>query len=122
MYFLNIVTFRKETKLHSGEDGFTVVISVLRMSDGFYYISGRKDDLIIKGGENLYPREIENVVYMHPAVKDCAAIGIDHPIWGQDVAIFIEGKENMAMTSEEIRKFCEDKIAVFKIPSKVYLH
>jgi len=98
---------------HSGDFGF-------KDSDGFYYISGRKDDLIIKGGENLYPREIENVVYMHPAVKDCAAIGIDHPIWGQDVAIFIEGKENMVMTSEEIRKFCEDKIAVFKIPSKVY--
>ena len=98
---------------HSGDFGH-------RDSDGFYYISGRKDDLIIKGGENLYPREIENVVYMHPAVKDCAAIGIDHPIWGQDVAIFIEGKENMSITSEEIRKFCEDKIAVFKIPSKVF--
>lgn len=98
---------------HSGDYGF-------RDKDGFYYISGRKDDLIIKGGENLYPREIENVVYMHPGVKDCAAIGIDHPIWGQDVAIFIEGKENIMMTSDEIRKFCEDKIAVFKIPSKVF--
>jgi acyl-CoA synthetase (AMP-forming)/AMP-acid ligase II len=98
---------------HSGDFGF-------KDSDGFFYISGRKDDLIIKGGENLYPREIENVVYMHPGVKDCAAIGIDHPIWGQDVAIFIEGKENIVMTSDEIRKFCEDKIAVFKIPSKVF--
>lgn len=98
---------------HSGDYG-------RRDSDGFYYISGRKDDLIIKGGENLYPREIENVVYMHPGVKDCAAIGIDHPIWGQDVAIFIEGKESAKMTAEEIKKFCEDKIAVFKIPSKVF--
>jgi acyl-CoA synthetase (AMP-forming)/AMP-acid ligase II len=98
---------------HSGDFGY-------RDNDGFYYISGRKDDLIIKGGENLYPREIENVVYMHPGVKDCAAIGIDHPIWGQDVAIFIEGKENIKMTSDEIRKFCEDKIAVYKIPSKVF--
>lgn len=98
---------------HSGDFGY-------KDHNGFYFISGRKDDLIIKGGENLYPREIENVVYMHPSVKDCAAIGIDHPIWGQDVVIFVEGKENTVMTSDEIRKFCEDKIAVFKIPSKVF--
>jgi acyl-CoA synthetase (AMP-forming)/AMP-acid ligase II len=98
---------------HSGDYG-------RRDTDGFYYISGRKDDLIIKGGENLYPREIENVVYMHPGVKDCAAIGIDHPIWGQDVAIFIEVMENAKLTADEIKKFCEDKIAVFKIPSKVF--
>jgi acyl-CoA synthetase (AMP-forming)/AMP-acid ligase II len=98
---------------HSGDYGS-------RDENGFYYISGRKDDLIIKGGENLYPREIENVVYMHPGVKDCAAIGIDHPIWGQDVVIFIETKENALISEGEIRKFCEDKIAVFKIPSRVY--
>ncbi len=98
---------------HSGDFGS-------KDENGFYYISGRKDDLIIKGGENLYPREIENVVYMHPDVKDCAAIGIDHPIWGQDVVIFIEGKEKAKISEEEIRKFCEDKIAVFKIPSKVF--
>lgn len=98
---------------HSGDFGY-------KDKDGFFYISGRKDDLIIKGGENLYPREIENVVYMHPAVKACAAIGIDHPVWGQDVGIFIERNENMQISSEEIVKFCEGKIAVFKIPSKIF--
>ena len=98
---------------HSGDFGYVD-------EDGFYYIQGRKDDLIIKGGENVYPREIENVVYEHPKVKECAVIGIAHPTWGEDLAIFIETVGNQEISTEEIKKFCENKLAVFKIPSKVF--
>jgi len=98
---------------HSGDYGY-------KDEDGFFYIKGRKDDLIIKGGENLYPQEIENVVYNHPKIKDCAAIGIEHPTWGEDVIIFIDLRDGQSMNEEDVKKFCEDKIAVFKIPSKVY--
>lgn len=88
--------------------------------DGFFYIDGRKDDLIIKGGENIYPREIENVVYHHPKVKDCAALGVPHPLWGEDIVMFVDLNEGFKATAEEIRKFCEDKIAIYKIPSKIF--
>jgi len=98
---------------HSGDFGH-------RDKDGFYYIEGRKDDLIIKGGENIYPGEIENVVYNHPKVKDCAALGIQHPVWGEDIIMFVDLKEGERSSQEEIRKFCEDKIAVYKIPWKVF--
>lgn len=98
---------------HSGDYG--------RMDkDGFFYIDGRKDDLIIKGGENIYPREIENVVYHHPKVKDCAALGVFHPLWGEDIIMFVDLKEGQKATAEGIRKFCEDKIAIYKIPSKIF--
>jgi acyl-CoA synthetase (AMP-forming)/AMP-acid ligase II len=98
---------------HSGDFGY-------KDTDGFFYIQGRKDDLIIKGGENVYPREIENVVYEHSLVKECAVIGIEHPTWGEDIAIFIETLDNAELKEDEIKKFCENKIAVFKIPTKIF--
>ena len=98
---------------HSGDFGH-------RDKDGFYYIEGRKDDLIIKGGENIYPGEIENVVYNHPKIKDCAALGVPHPLWGEDIIMFVELKNGEKSSQEEIRKFCEDKIAVYKIPGKIF--
>lgn len=98
---------------HSGDFGYLD-------KDGFYYIKGRKDDLIIKGGENVYPREIENVIYRHPLVKECAVIGIEHSTWGEDIAVFIETIDNASLGEDEIIKFCENKIAVFKIPGKVF--
>lgn len=87
--------------------------------DGFFYFKNRKDYLIIKGGENIYPREIENVVYNHPEVKECAVIGIPHKIWGEDIAIFIE-RNNNSLTKKMILNFCNNKIAKFKIPSKIF--
>ena len=103
----------REGWFHSGDFGH-------RDEEEYYFISGRKDDLIIKGGENLYPREIENIVYNHPKVKDCAALGVEHQMWGEDVIMFVELNEGEHCSSGEIKKYCEDKIAVFKIPGKVY--
>jgi len=98
---------------HSGDYGY-------RDADGFFYIKGRKDDMIIKGGENIYPREIENVVYMHDKVKDCAVVGVEHKLWGEDIVLFIERKEHASLDQEEILQFLRGKIADYKLPAEVY--
>jgi acyl-CoA synthetase (AMP-forming)/AMP-acid ligase II len=98
---------------HSGDFGF-------KDERDFYYIQGRKDDLIIKGGENIYPREIENVLYGHPRIKNCAVIGIDHKLWGETLAVFVETVEGQRMTAEEVVGFLKGRIADYKIPSECY--
>jgi len=98
---------------HSGDYGY-------RDSDGFFYIRGRKDDMIIKGGENIYPREIENLIYTNPKIKDCALIGVEHKLWGEDLVLFIEQIENQKVNKMEIIDFLIGKIADFKIPSEIY--
>jgi len=97
---------------HSGDYGY-------KDEDGFFYFKNRKDYLIIKGGENIYPREIENVVYNHPEVKECAVIGIPHKIWGEDIALFIE-RNNNSLTKKMMLNFINNKIAKYKTPSKIF--
>lgn len=108
----NAAAFRKGW-FHSGDYGY-------RDDAGFFYIKGRRDDMIIKGGENIYPREIENVVYMHEKVKDCAVVGVEHKLWGENIVLFIEVKENEALTQKDILDFLRGKIAGYKMPAEVY--
>ena len=108
----NATVFRKGW-FHSGDYGY-------RDDAGFFFFKGRRDDLIIKGGENIYPREIENVVYMHGKVKDCAVVGVEHKLWGENIILFIEVKENETMTKEDILNFLKGKIADYKMPAEVY--
>jgi acyl-CoA synthetase (AMP-forming)/AMP-acid ligase II len=108
----NALVFRKGW-FHSGDYGY-------RDAEGFFYIKGRKDDMIIKGGENIYPREIENVVYMHDKVKDCAVVGVEHKLWGEEIVLFIETKDNEKLDKEEIAQFLRGKIADYKMPAEIY--
>jgi len=98
---------------HSGDYGS-------RDERGFYYIQGRKDDLIIKGGENIYPREIENVLYGHPKVKDCAVVGVEHRLWGETLVAFVETVDGQPMTAAEVEGFLKNRIADYKLPSECY--
>ncbi len=98
---------------HSGDYGFVD-------ENGFYFIQGRRDDLIIKGGENIYPREIENVLYGCPKVKDCAVIGVEDRLWGETLAVFVETVDGERMTSEEVVSSLKNQVADYKIPSKCY--
>lgn len=98
---------------HSGDYGYCD-------EQGYYYIQGRKDDMIIKGGENIYPREIENVLYTHPKVKECAVIGVEHKLWGENLAAFIETVDNQAMEGTEVISFLKNQIADYKIPSEIF--
>ena len=90
-------------------------------SDGYYYIVDRKKDLIIRGGYNVYPREIEEVLHEHPAVSEVAVIGIPHLDLGEEVGAAVALKPGASATPEELRAFARDRVAAYKYPRRVWL-
>lgn len=84
--------------------------------EGYVNIVGRIKDMIIRGGENIYPREIEEFLYAHPKISDIQVIGIPSPKFGEEVMAWIKPKEGVTITEDEIKDFCENKITHFKIP------
>lgn len=86
---------------------------------GFIYIVDRKKDMIISGGENIFPREIEEILYRHPAVKEAAVIGLPDPYWVEVGCAVIALKEGQKTTSEEIIGFCKKRLAGYKVPKSV---
>jgi len=99
---------------HSGDYGY-------RDSDGFYYFRGRKDDLIVKGGEKIYPAEVENVLSLHPNVAESAVIGVDDAILGQEICAFVKLKDNAASTEKELLSYCAESLARFKQPKRIVI-
>jgi long-chain acyl-CoA synthetase len=87
-----------------------------RDADGFYYIVDRKKDMIIRGGFNVYPREIEEVLYAHPAVAEAAVIGIKHESHGEEVKAVIALKPGHKATADDIMAYCKEKLAAYKYP------
>jgi fatty-acyl-CoA synthase len=85
--------------------------------DGYCNIVGRIKDMIIRGGENIYPREVEEFLYTHPKVQDVQVIGVPSRKYGEEVMAWIRLKEGVAAEAEEIRAFCRGKIAHYKIPA-----
>ena len=77
--------------------------------------------MIIRGGENIYPREIDEVLYQHPAVASAATIGVPDPLYGEEVAAFVVLKEGSAATEAEIIDYCRQRLADFKCPKSVRL-
>ena len=92
-----------------------------RDEDGFYFIVDRKKDMIIRGGYNVYPREIEEVLYEHPAVMHAAVIGIAHPVHGEEVAAAVELRSGAAATAEELREYVKARVAAYKYPRHIWL-
>jgi long-chain acyl-CoA synthetase len=84
--------------------------------EGFFYIVDRKKDMIIAGGYNIYPREIDEVLYAHPKIKDAVAVGIPDPYRGETVKAFIVLKEGRTATADEITAYCRENLAAYKIP------
>jgi long-chain acyl-CoA synthetase len=89
--------------------------------DGYFYIVDRKKDLIIRGGYNVYPREIEEVLYEHPAVAEAAVIGLPHSSLGEEVAAAVALKPGAAVTAEELRDYMKSQVAAYKYPRHVWL-
>jgi len=87
--------------------------------NGFIYIADRKTDMIITGGENVYPKEVENILYRHPAVQEAAVIAIPDPYWVERVHAIVVLKKNAEATEEELISFCRDQIAHYKAPKSV---
>jgi long-chain acyl-CoA synthetase len=88
--------------------------------DGYFYIVDRKKDLIIRGGYNVYPREIEEVMYEHPAVAEAAVIGLPHSSLGEEVAAAVALKPGAAVTAEELRDYVKSQVAAYKYPRHVW--
>ncbi|MCR8986293.1 AMP-binding protein [Brevibacillus laterosporus] len=88
---------------------------------GYYRITGRLKDMIIRGGENIYPREIEEFLYTHPKVLDVQVIGVPDPHYGEQVLACVKVREGETLTSNELKDFCQGKIARFKIPYYVQI-
>ncbi len=84
-------------------------------NDGYFYIVDRKKDLIIAGGYNIYPREIEEVLYENPKISECAVIGVPHEHRGETVKAFIVPSDK-SLTEEEVKQYCKEKLSVYKIP------
>jgi long-chain acyl-CoA synthetase len=98
---------------HTGDIGY-------RDADGFFYIVDRKSDMIIRGGENIYPREIDEVLYKHPAISAAATIGVPDPLYGEEVAAFIVLKAGAQVSDAEIIAFCRSHLADYKCPKSIH--
>jgi long-chain acyl-CoA synthetase len=98
---------------HTGDIGY-------RDADGFYYIADRKSDMIIRAGENIYPREIDDLLYTHPSIAAAAVIGVPDELYGEEVAAFVVLKGGMTVTTQEIIDFCKQHVADFKCPKTVH--
>lgn len=88
-------------------------------SDGYLFLVDRKKDFIIRGGLNIYPKEIEEVLYSHPSIFDAAVIGVPDPIMGEEILAFVLLREGVTVTPEEIQEFCSSKLARYKIPKHI---
>jgi fatty-acyl-CoA synthase len=98
--------------LHSGD-------VARRDEDGYYYIVDRWKDMFISGGENVYPAEVENVLFSHPAVAEAAVIGVPDPKWGEVGRALIVVKPGQTLTEQEVLDFCQGRLAKYKIPKSV---
>jgi len=99
--------------MHTGD------LAVMR-DDGYVNIVGRLKDMIIRGGENIYPREIEEFLYTHPKVSDVQVIGVPDLKYGEEVCAWVRLREGQPATADEIRDYCRGKIATYKIPRYVH--
>ena len=88
--------------------------------DGYFFIVDRKKDMIIRGGYNVYPREIEEVLYEHPAVSEVAVIGVADDSLGEEVAAMVVLKAGAEASEDDIRAFAKERVAAYKYPRKIW--
>jgi len=90
-----------------------------RDEDGFFYIVDRKDNMIITGGEHVYPSEVQEIIISHPDVFDVAVIGLHHEKWGEQVTAVVVPRSKTKIDEKTIMNYCRDKMAGYKRPKKV---
>ena len=87
--------------------------------DGYFYITGRKKDIIIRGGENVSPMEVEEVLLQHPAVTEAGVVGVPDAVYGEEIKAFVVIKPEKCVNEEELIAYCKDCLPTFKRPKKV---
>ncbi len=97
--------------LHTGDVGYVD-------SDGYFFIVDRAKDMIIRGGENIYPREIEEVLYTHTGVLECAVIGVPHEVRGEEVLAVLAPKPGAELDAEQLKGYAAERLAAFKVPRR----
>ncbi len=110
-----------ETALVMRDGWFRTGDLARRDDDGYYFIVDRAKDMIIRGGYNVYPREVEEVLYEHPAVSEVAVVGVPHPTYGEEVAAAVTLKPNATATEDELREFAKERVAPYKYPRIVWI-
>jgi fatty-acyl-CoA synthase len=88
-------------------------------ADGYCNIVGRIKDMVIRGGENVYPREIEEFLYTHPDVSDVSVVGVPDERFGEELCAFVVTRDGASLTEDEVREFCGGSLAHFKVPRYV---
>jgi acyl-CoA synthetase (AMP-forming)/AMP-acid ligase II len=89
--------------------------------EGYLYLVDRKEDMIISGGENVYPREIEELLLRHPDVQEAAVIGLAHEYWGEAITAFVHLRPGARVGEEALQRFCAEQIARWKVPKRIHL-
>ena len=102
----------KDGWLYTGDVGY-------KDKDGYFFITERKKDLIIKGGENIAPREIEEVLYSHPCVNEAAVVGMPDEVYGEEIKAFVVLAPEKTATAEELIEYCQGKLKRFKSPKEI---
>jgi long-chain acyl-CoA synthetase len=101
-------------------DGWFFTGDIGYMDDeGYLFIVDRKKDMIIAGGYNIYPRDIDEVLFEHPKIQEACAVGLPDPYRGETVKVFVVTKPGEAMTEEEVTSYCREKLAAYKVPKLV---
>ena len=110
----------EEATRESQRAGFFSVGDLGRVdADGYYYIESRKHDMVISGGVNIYPREIEDVLMHHPGIQEAAVVGVPDPEWGESLRAYVVVRQGHALTEAEVIEYCRRDLADFKRPRKV---
>lgn len=114
-YFNNEVATQEAFRsgwFHTGDVGYMD-------TDGYLYIVDRKKDMIIRGGQNIYPREVDNVLALHPRISDAAVIGVPDEKYGEEVKAYVVCKEGESVSPEDIIEFCRERLAAYKCPKSI---
>jgi len=112
---------REEATAESIKDGWFLSGDMGKKDeDGFFFIVDRKKEMIIRGGYNVYPREIEEVLYEHPAIQEAAVVGVPHDEMGEEVGAAVVLKEGEELDADELKEYVKNEVAAYKYPRQIW--
>lgn len=113
---------RPEAQRQAVRDGWVSAGDLARRDEeGYLYLVDRKDDMIISGGENVYPREIEEVLLRHPAVLEAVVVGLPHEYWGEAITAFVHLRPGLGAGEDALQRYCGEHLARWKVPKRIHL-